>query len=150
MKLAEALQTRVRLLRLVRQRNHVGGINWSPQLQKERWFQQKLPINRPDDLIHHEELKAVENNPGDTTDNKYDDDADEDDSHVHLISDLCFSDMSVPQVNGWVNELNTCDSLDPHIDPGVEVGEAGEGENTGGDQSEQIHVVSGEILVQIE
>ena len=60
----------------------------------------KILINRPDDLIHHEELKAVENNPWDITDNRYDDDADEDDSHVHLISDLCFSDMSVPQVNG--------------------------------------------------
>ena len=72
----------------------------------------KLSINRPDDLIHHEELKAVEMNPRDTIDNKYGDNTNEDGSHVYLISDLCLSDMSVPTVI--------------------------EGENTGGDQAEQV------------
>ena len=102
----------------------------------------KLSINKPDDLIHHEKLKAVEKNPGDTTDNKYSDNADEDDSHVHLISDLCLSGMCVPTVSGLFCELNICDWLDDPIDPGVEVWEAGEGENAGGDQAEKVQVVS--------
>ena len=40
------------------------------------------------------------------------------------------------------SDLNRCDLLDHSIDPGVEVGEAGEGENTGGDQVEQVQEVS--------
>jgi hypothetical protein len=69
----------------------------------------KLSINKPDDLIHHEELKAVEKNPGDTTDNKYGDNVDEDGSHVHLIPDLPLSDMGVPTVSVLFSDHNTCD-----------------------------------------
>ena len=109
-------------------------------------FQQKLSINSPENLIHHEELKAVENNPGDTADNKYVDNADEDDSPVHLIPDFCVSYMNVPLVNGWVSELKTCYSFEPPKDPGVEVREAGEWENTGGDKKLEFNLY---IIVKV-
>ena len=105
-----------------------------------------LSVIKPDDLIYHEELKAVEKNPGDTADNKYGDNADEDGSHVHFIPDLWLSGMGVPTVIGLFSELNSFDWLDDPIDPGVEIWEAGEGENAGGDQAKKVQVVSAEIL----
>ena len=75
----------------------------------------------PDDLFHHEELKAIEKNPGDTTDNKYSDNADEDGGHVHLISVVCLSNVSVPTLSGLFSDLNSFDSLEDPIYPAVEV-----------------------------
>ena len=52
--------------------------------------------SRPDDLIQHEELKAVQDNPGDVTDKEDGDNAYEDGGHVHLIPGLGLLCMTVP------------------------------------------------------
>jgi hypothetical protein len=93
MKFTEALKMRAKLLKLARQRNQLGGVKCSPHL-KNHW-DELIWMNEshkliPDDHIYHIELKTVENNPRNVTDNKDRNNADEDCCHVDFMSNLRF------------------------------------------------------------
>jgi hypothetical protein len=84
MKLVEALRTRRKCIKLVRQRNQAGGVKWE-QLKKIMMKKGKNYYIIPNNVVCHEELCTIDDQPREVTEKKDDDNADEDTSKIHLI-----------------------------------------------------------------